>query len=141
MEEAVQINAQALAKHRQELAKLDVQPRDPLIQAPKGPGPSNQEMWKIRKEAVVQLKKRKLADAENSVSTLNISDIRSTNLALAGVLHILCPAPAGLCARDRQGLCQLQHQKGPVLFPGSKKFGQDHYLIRRRVHNTEGETS
>jgi hypothetical protein len=37
-EEAVQLNAVALVKHWQELAKLGVPPGDTLMQAPEGPG-------------------------------------------------------------------------------------------------------
>jgi hypothetical protein len=41
-EETTKFNA--LKKHWKELAKLGVPPDDPLMQAPKGPGPSCQEI-------------------------------------------------------------------------------------------------
>jgi hypothetical protein len=43
-EQTARINAQALATKRRNLGKLGVRPNDPLMQVPKGPGPSNAEV-------------------------------------------------------------------------------------------------
>jgi hypothetical protein len=68
VKEAARLNILSLAKHRQELAKLCGPPGDPLMQAPKGPAPSQQEIRHIQKEVAVQPRKWKLRDAKVSVS-------------------------------------------------------------------------
>jgi hypothetical protein len=67
-EEAPTLKVLALVKRQQELTKLGVPPKDLLMQAPEGLGPSREEMRKICKEVARQAKKRKYGDTQSSVS-------------------------------------------------------------------------
>jgi hypothetical protein len=69
-EEAARLKVSALAKRWQELSKLGVLLEDPLMQAPKGPGPSREEVQKIRKDVAGQARKRKYGETEISVISL-----------------------------------------------------------------------
>jgi hypothetical protein len=66
-DETMRLNAIALEKSQRELAKLGVPPDDPLMQAPKGPGPSCQEIREIQREFSAKPKKRKLGEANKLV--------------------------------------------------------------------------
>jgi hypothetical protein len=73
-EEAACLNVLTLAKCPEELAKLGVPPGDPLMQAPKGPGPSRQELQQIQHKVAVKPKKWKLREAEILVCFLKSRD-------------------------------------------------------------------
>jgi hypothetical protein len=70
---SVWVKVQALATCQKNLAKIGVPPDDPLMQVPEGLELSREELQKISKEVAGQVKKRKLGDAETSVSGLKTS--------------------------------------------------------------------
>jgi hypothetical protein len=47
---AAWVKTQVLVKHQKELVKLGAPPDDPLMQAPEGPGPSQQELRDVQRE-------------------------------------------------------------------------------------------
>jgi hypothetical protein len=96
----------ALATCRKKLAKLGVTPDDPLMQAPEGPGPSQQEVRDVQREFSGKPEKRKVRETESSVCNPT-SGLGHADFDL-GIMHILCASGIGMRARDRESMHVMQ---------------------------------